>query len=217
MDDFGFLTQGGRDDWSHAGPEADRRPPETTRVMRFVRTPRTRLLTDLQAARCAEQLAPLPDAGERVIALTCPDRRDAWYAWTLVPAILRLSGRRITHLRVATLSLATSNVAHLLELLDDGSVGRASVLVSEMHDAHHAEQTAAVATELRRRGSRLGVDRNHAKLICCEMDDGRRFAMHGSANVATCTCRENLCLDADAEVHDFFARAIDAALEAVHA
>jgi hypothetical protein len=59
------------------------------------------------------------------------------------------------------------------------------------------------------RGQTVATTRNHAKLLCFDLNDGRKLVAHGSLNLRRCNAYEQVALAHDAALHDFLASYID--------
>ena len=116
------------------------------------------------------------------------------------------------HLRVATLSMKPRNAYELLRLLDRGTVGRLTLLVSEFFRQHHTGVCADLIGELAGRSPchRFGSARSHAKVVCLDFGAGGKMVLEGSANLRTNSNQEQACLLYYAALHDWHAEWIDA-------
>lgn len=127
----------------------------------------------------------------------------------LISALDRLSCPCI-HLRIATLSLSLiRNLPQLTATLDAGKVQRLDLLLSR----YSADVDPQIALECRAalapRGQRVTAKRIHCKFVLLHMADGSKYAIHGSANLRSCRCTEQLTFCRDTTVHDFFAHWFD--------
>ena len=154
---------------------------------------------------CVAQLRELPEPGSELLLMM--DGR--WHGWDLVEAVRQLAGCDIAHLRAATLGFNKTQARHIADLLDDGSVGRVSIVVGAFFSEKSPEEYETLRQVMQSRGQPLAATRNHAKLLLFELADGRRIAVHGSLNLRSCTCFEQAAITADPAVHDFFASYID--------
>lgn len=147
------------------------------------------------------------DAGERTHCLL----RGDFVLCDLIPAILELHGP-CPHLRVATLGLSIANADTLTRLVEDGVVGRLTLVVS--YYFQQVDKTTvfrAVAAKLATLGERqrLVITRSHAKVICLPTTDGGRYVIEGSANLRSSDNVEQMLIVNDSETHDFHASWID--------
>jgi hypothetical protein len=123
------------------------------------------------------------------------------------------------HLRVATLSMCSRNVAELAALIDCGAVKRLDVLTSDFQRKHDKAIFAELLEAMHQRGQRVAAARSHCKLLLLDMEDGRKYALEGSPNLRTSRNAEQFCLTQDALVHDHYAVWFDEVVTAheVHA
>jgi hypothetical protein len=161
-------------------------------------------------AACLEQLAPLPAEGEELVLLL--DGR--WHGWDLIAGIRELAGCPITQLHVATLGFNRDQTHQLAADLDAEQIGEVAMLVSEMFRDKNPGEFAELKRSLTERGQQLAATRNHAKLLCLELADGRRFACHGSLNLRRCNSVEPLAISTDPTLYGFFTSYIQEAVEA---
>ncbi len=159
---------------------------------------------------CVQQLEALPAEGEELMLLL--DGR--WHGWDLVAAIRELAGCAIAELHVATLGFNRDQTHQLADDLDNGRIGAVSMLVSEMFREKNPGEFAELKRQLGERGHRLAATRNHAKLLCLAMTDGRRFTCHGSLNLRRCNSVEQAAISPDPDLHAFFTAYIQEAIEA---
>ncbi|MEM1027526.1 MAG: hypothetical protein AAGJ38_05535, partial [Planctomycetota bacterium] len=60
--------------------------------------------------------------------------------------------------------------------------------------------------------ARVGVARNHAKLMLVRLTDGRHIVAHGSLNLRRCNSFEQIAISQDPDLYDFFAKYINDAM-----
>lgn len=186
-----------------ANPLIDRRDvgPITCR-----RTARRRFARGKREAAAVDQIRELPDRGEGLVMIMT----GTFHGWDLVAAVLRLAGgAEIEHLRVATLGFNRAQTLDLGELIDAGRIRRLTMVVSEMFREKNRSEFKLLDEEMTRRGQVVRCDRNHAKLLCFELNDGRRLVSHGSLNLRRCKSYEQVVMSHDEKLHDFFAAFID--------
>lgn len=117
---------------------------------------------------------------------------------------------KVDHLRLATLSFNSHNVALIKGWLASGQVKRLTLLYSLFFRAHSPEIVHELAEALdTRRGSRKAASRNHCKVVTIQAGR-RRLSLEGSANLRTNSNQEQFCLTNDAKLHDWHAAWIDA-------
>ena len=181
----------------------------TRRVVRYDSPKRSAQRLGRRGA-CVDQLGQLPTDSEEIILLL--DGR--WHGWDLVAAIRELAGRPISQLHVATLGFNRDQTHQLAADLDAQQIGRVSMLVSEMFRDKNSAEFSELKQALTERGQQLAATRNHAKLLCLELEDGRRFACHGSLNLRRCNSVEQLAISTEPTLYGFFTSYIQQAVEA---
>jgi len=152
-----------------------------------------------ETAAAAEHLGQLPEPGE-VIHSTMT---GAFHGWSLVPAVLQLAGCRITRLDVATLGFSTQNAANLFDLMDAGSIGPTTFLVSTYFRSVDRSLFDFLHTGLHARGIAVYVRRTHAKVLVMTLADGREIVVESSANLRSCRNLEVFTMHRSAELAAF--------------
>jgi hypothetical protein len=113
-------------------------------------------------------------------------------------------------MRVSTLSLSARNVAEMAALLDAGKVKRLDLLCSDFFRRHDKEVFAGLLNEFRSRGQRVAAARSHCKVVTLALEDGRRYALEGSANLRTNHNLEQFALSRGPELHGWYDAWLDA-------
>lgn len=101
-------------------------------------------------------------------------------------------------MNLKTLSLSKRNVQEYCALLDQGRVRSMSILAADYFRKIEPEIFAELLTEFRARNQRVGIDRDHSKIVCIRLEDGRRYVIETSANQRTNRNKEQLTLYRDA-------------------
>lgn len=129
----------------------------------------------------------------------------------LLLAVLARLAVPCLHLRIATLSLSTTrNLPMLVAALEPtGTVRRLDLLLSR----YSADVDPQIALECRAalstRWCKVEARRVYCKFCLLHMADGAKFTLHGSANLRSCRCTEQVSLCRCAATHDFFAAWFD--------
>jgi hypothetical protein len=124
---------------------------------------------------------------------------------------LRSHPSRCEHVRIATLSFGPKNTQEMARWLDDGLVGRLTLLCSDfLAKACPDTYFGAVKELVEQRGQVVGSARCHAKVVTLAFADGLRLSFEGSANLRTNRNMENLAVVNAAGLHDWHAQWIDA-------
>jgi hypothetical protein len=169
------------------------------------RTARRKYLHMLGVANAAKHLKRLPKRGETHHCIM----RGNYNGWDLVPAVLRLAeGARIAELNICTLGFNQQNATELVELLDDGRVGRCTFICSVYYRSMKDGQPVydALAEALTARGHRIAAIRCHAKILLMELTDGRCITVESSANLRSCRNIEQFTMTHDRELLHLFHR-----------
>lgn len=154
----------------------------------------------LHVANAAKQLGSLPPAGESLHCIM----RGNFNGWDLVPAILRLAApATIRSLYVATLGFNETNATELVELLDKGDIQNVTFICSIYFRTTSGDVFEYLHHQLQTRGQRALAIRCHAKILLCEMTDGRSLVVESSANLRSCNNIEQFALHHDAELLAF--------------
>lgn len=168
---------------------------------------KARLRRSAQLRKAAEVLPRLPGPGESLHTLL-----TGYFDFALVlTCVIRSRPVPCDHVRIATLSFGPKNTQEMARWLDDGLVGRLTLLCADfMAKASPDVYQGAVAELVQKRGQVVGSARCHAKVVTLAFADGLRLSFEGSANLRTNSNLENLCVVNDHDLHDWHAAWIDA-------
>jgi hypothetical protein len=113
------------------------------------------------------------------------------------------------HLFMATLSLNKRNAESIYDLVKQGFVGKVSLVVSNYFYAHEKKQSGVVPYILdlfkETRGSLcLYVVRSHCKIYQFETYCGKHITIHGSSNLRSSDCIEQIVIEQGEETYDMF-------------
>lgn len=112
----------------------------------------------------------------------------------------------IKELTISTLSMSVENIKVLYDLLDWGIVKKMNLIVSAFFFSHERHNMIKLMyEEFQQFGDRfqLGVASSHCKTVQLETHDGRKFVMHGSANLRSSSNLEQFCIEESKELYDF--------------
>lgn len=172
-----------------------RREPDRRRLHRMNRE-----------SAAATQIGTLPRPGEDIVMIMT----GAWHGFDLVGAVLDLAApATIDTLRIATLGFNRLQAQRLAAMIDEGNVGRLVMVVSEHFAATSKTECGELQRLMTERGQTVATTRNHAKLLCFELSDGRKIVAHGSLNLRRCNAFEQVVLSHDDELYEFFVAFID--------
>ncbi len=111
----------------------------------------------------------------------------------LIPAVQSLAGAKIDELYVATLGFSKANVDQFASLMDDGLVGRFTLLCSAYFKDTEGTAFDYGQQQLEARGARLCKSRNHAKVILFRFGQ-RHYIVEASANIRSCLSLEQVAV-----------------------
>lgn len=176
---------------------------------RYVQGPQERYYYDHQKATSAmESLTGLPPKGQTWHILMGPD----YDHFDHVDAILRYAHpHTIDELRLATLGFSERTAGRLIEMLQDGQVVRATLLVSVFFQAHYKNEDycGRLQRAIEAFGGWYCTARSHAKVIAAKMTDGRHLVIESSSNLRACRCIEQLTITDDRELYQWWARVME--------
>jgi hypothetical protein len=179
----------------------------TVQQARLVRkTAQRKYLAGLRVSRARQALAELPPPGHTLHAII----RGNFDFWDVIPATLQLAGARCEQLLLASLSVNRKHLEAMLELIDQGQIERVRLVLSTFFETHERGLCDWITEQLQARGAgAVAIVRNHAKVFCLALDDGRRYVIEGSANLRSCRNVEQFIMAEDEQLHDFHAQWID--------
>jgi len=145
-----------------------------------------------------DMIRPLPKPGTSLHCIMGGD----FHGFDLIPAIVELAGP-IEVLTLTTLGFNALNNQHLVEMIDKGTVGTATILCSTYFQRTTPDLYATSADNLRKRGSRIRYTRNHAKVFLAKTRKGAHYVVEGSANLRSCTNIEQIAIFHDKGLYQF--------------
>ena len=148
----------------------------------------------------ADALEQLPAEGETLHGLMT----GTYDLMHLLVALLDALGSPCETMRVGTLSLSARNVAEMAALLGAGKVGRLDLLCSDFFRKHDKDIFAALLAQFHARGQRVAAARSHCKVVTLALEDGRRYALEGSANLRTNHNVEQFALSRGPQPHGWY-------------
>lgn len=154
------------------------------------------------------QIEPLPQEGGEVAMIL----NGKFHGFDLIAATLRLSGQPATVVRIGTLSINQTHADHLCRLADEGAIRDLRMVLSDVFAKKDSDIYERIKAEFARRRFQITANRNHTKIVTLELDDGRKFTIHGSLNMRRCLAFEQVHVVHSQELHDFYAEFLDEAL-----
>ncbi len=159
----------------------------------------------IRPGNAAAVIAHLPaDPDDRTHCLL----RGDFVLCDIIPTILRARGS-CPHLRIATLGLSVANADTLACLIERGTVGGLTLIVS--HYFQQVDKTTVFrAVAARLAGiAHIAVTRSHAKVICLPTSAGDHYVIEGSANLRSSDNVEQMLITNDPDTHAFYAAWLD--------
>ena len=114
-----------------------------------------------------------------------------------------IQSKRMT---ISTLSLSRNNVDSLGNLLLDGWVDYLDLIVSDYFFAHERKNLIPYMLHELDFEDRfqLAVAGSHTKIVTFETYGGKKFVMHGSANLRSSACLEQTTIEENPGLYDFY-------------
>jgi hypothetical protein len=109
-------------------------------------------------------------------------------------------------LTISTLSMSQNNVDSLKNLLVGKYIERINLIISEYFFAHERNKLIKyMLSELDMNNSfQLAVDRNHTKICLFETLGGKKIVIHGSANLRSAGCAEQISIEENKKLFNFY-------------
>ena len=120
-------------------------------------------------------------------------------------------------LSVSTLSLSDNNVDSFRNLIDGGYIDSLDFIVSDYFHGHEKHKFGLVPYMLQQldvdNKFQLAVAQSHTKICIFETDGGKKFVIHGSANLRSSTCVEQIVIEENPVLYDFYKAYHDAVIK----
>jgi hypothetical protein len=124
---------------------------------------------------------------------------------------------KVKELTISTLSLSENNVDSLYNLLKGGYVENINIVISDHFFSYERNnlieyiyQTLDIENKLQ-----LSVCNNKSRVVLIQSDDngGRKYVLHGSANLSSSNSTEQFCIEENEELFDFNKNIFDEIIE----
>tara|TARA_R110000851_G_C12996958_1_gene557931 strand:+ start:166 stop:858 length:693 start_codon:yes stop_codon:yes gene_type:complete len=124
----------------------------------------------------------------------------------LIEAIVVRNNWHVKRLVISTLSLSIANIESLRNLIVGGYVDKLDLVVSDYFYSHERNKLIKdIYERLDIDGKlQLTVANTHTKIVTIETHCGRSVIMHGSANLRSSGCTEQVCIEDDAQLTRFY-------------
>lgn len=130
-------------------------------------------------------------------------------------ALLKERNIRCRHISISTLSMSQNNIDSLGNLLHDGWTDRLDLIVSDYFFAHERKGLMPYLLNELDVDDRfqLAVAGSHTKIVLFETYGGKKFVIHGSANLRSSGCLEQTTIEENPGLFDFYRTFHDGILE----
>lgn len=167
------------------------------RLLRDLKRRQFKALLKLEnAARLIERI---PKRGESLHLIS----NGNFASWDIVPAILKLTRKRILRLDIATLGFSRANVAEMAALLDAGKIAQVWLIYSCYFRSTSQLESDYLIDTMHGKPARFAAIRNHAKLLLIELEKGPWLAVETSANLRSCKNIEQYVVTNDRPLLEF--------------
>lgn len=188
--------------------------PETTRYIRpaFDRGIPDRCVMYRHAAKFAEDIQFR--RGERITAIVSGD----FIFGDFLEALMVQHNIHAKRMIVATLSYSQNNVDSLANLLQGGFVDQLDLITSVYFWGHERGKGRLIPYTYQQLDKddrfQLAVCGSHCKYALIETHSGAKIVIHGSANLRSSGCLEQVTIEEGSEMYSFLEEASDRILEA---
>jgi len=121
------------------------------------------------------------------------------------------------HLTISTLSFSQENVDSLANLIKGEYVDELNLIIADYQYSHERGKGGLVHYAYENldidNKFQLSVARCHVKTVLIETYCGKNFVFHGSANLRSSDCIEQICIEENKELHNFHKEWQDALIE----
>ena len=151
------------------------------------------------AAKMAKDLGP---CNERVFALLS----GSFIFGDFIEALIVENNWNVKRLVISTLSLSLSNIESLVNLIEGDFVQKLDLVVSDYFYSHERNGLVKDIYEKLDIDDKLQltVANTHTKICTIETECGRSIVIQGSANLRSSGCSEQITIEDDKEVIDFY-------------
>lgn len=134
-----------------------------------------------------------------------------------IEAFIVCRNMKVKELTISTLSLSENNVDSLYNLLKGGYVENINIVISDHFFSYERNnlieyiyQTLDIENKLQ-----LSVCNNKSRVVLIQSDDngGRKYVLHGSANLSSSNSTEQFCIEENEELFDFNKNIFDEIIE----
>jgi hypothetical protein len=123
----------------------------------------------------------------------------------LIEAIFVTKVIHTKNLSVSTLSMSQNNVDSFKNLFDGGYIDSLDLVLSDYFFSHERNNLVRYALKKLDHNDafQIGIAGSHTKICLFESDGGKKFVIHGSANLRSSGCTEQISIEENPELYDF--------------
>lgn len=123
----------------------------------------------------------------------------------LIEALIVLNDLHVKELTISTLSMSNNNVDSLANLLNGGFVEELNLIVSDYFYSHERnEMIIYIYEELDKNNKfQLAAASTHTKICLFETFCGKKYVIHGSANLRSSSNIEQIMIEENIDLYDF--------------
>lgn len=151
----------------------------------------------------AEKMADvIGDCSDRIFALLS----GSFIFGDLIEAVIVKNNWHVKRLVISTLSLSEANIESLRNLIVGNYVDKLDLVVSDYFYSHERNKLVKKIYD------RLDIDEKlqltvantHTKIVTIETHCGKSIIIHGSANLRSSGCTEQVCIEDDSSIVNFY-------------
>lgn len=127
-------------------------------------------------------------------------------AGDFIEALLVRKNIKATRMSISTLSMGENNVDSLVNLIEGGYLDELDLIVSDFFFSHERKGLVPYILKELDRADRFqfAVAGSHTKICAFETIGGHKVVIHGSANLRSSGCVEQMTVEENPELHDFY-------------
>jgi len=169
---------------------------------------KARKKNEIKMEHLAELLPQLPEEGWSYHVVSSGN----FDFWTYVPHLISLGGY-FDELYVSTWTMNRENVVEMLELYDDGKVGKINLLTGKYFKRRETAVFALILEGLLKRGQRYKAFANHTKIMLLGNKD-HNIIVEGTANLTANPRVEQFIITHHTELYEFHRKWMEEMLDA---
>lgn len=173
---------------------------ERQEALFFHHKPNKREFTAIKANEYLSQvLTGLPMNGETIHCIS----NSRFDFWSFIPAVISYLDNYTTELYISTWTTNNRNTQSLIELYDQGKIGKVVFVVGNYFKVREAPVYNYLATKLIERKQLLISGEHHAKIMLLH-NQGNYVVIESSANLTSNPRTEQFCYSNDQELFNFY-------------